>query len=211
MTGGFVTYVMNRGRMSLTAGAHGNVYRRDHFLFARPDLSTRLYSNRGDKDEVSSFVKLALEQGRVTWLADVQVRRASFAYTPDRNAGIGRQTMDWTFVNPKLGMSMRLTPELSWYASYGSNGREPTRNDMFAGFDNLDTTNAAFVGPLDRVRAERVRDAEAGVTYRSAAAELSANLFDMRFRNEIAPIGALSYGGGAGRGRCAGRGARGRS
>ncbi|HYD51590.1 MAG TPA: TonB-dependent receptor, partial [Gemmatimonadaceae bacterium] len=82
---------------------------------------------------------------------------------------------------------------LGIYASYGINGREPTRNDMFAGFDNLDTTNVAFVGPLERVRPERVRDLETGVTYQNATLSAQANLFAMEFREEIAPIGELSY------------------
>lgn len=193
MTGMFGTFNRSWGRAALTIGAHGNRYRRDHFLFVRPNLNSRVYSNRGDKDEQSAFAKLRLEQGSATWFADLQARRASFAYTADRNAGIDVGNIDWTFVNPKVGVSMRLTPRTSWYASYGSNGREPARNDMFAGFDNIDTTNAAFVGPLDRVRPERVHDAEAGVLHESATFSLSGNVFDMRFRNEITPIGELSY------------------
>lgn len=193
MTGVFTTWTAHWGRGNLTMGAHGNTYHRDHYLFERPDVSTRAYSNRGDKDEASAFAKLSLERGSVTWFADLQLRRASFAYVPDRNAGVAASEIDWTFVNPKVGVSIGLTPRTSLYASYGSNGREPARNDMFAGFDNLDTTNTAFVGPLDRVRPERVRDAEVGVIVRAPSIEVVGNLFDMRFRNEIAPIGALSY------------------
>jgi iron complex outermembrane recepter protein len=73
------------------------------------------------------------------------------------------------------------------------NAREPSREDMFGGFDNLDTTNAAFVGPLGSVAPERVSDLEVGVVRRGARATLQANAFDMRFRNEILPIGQLSY------------------
>lgn len=193
MTGVLTTFTNDWGVARLTLGAHGNRYHRDHFLFARPDLSTRLYSNRGDKDEGSAFAKLSIERGRATWFADMQLRRAAFAYTPDRHAGIAASDIDWLFMNPKVGVQMRLTPRLWWYASYGSNGREPTRNDMFAGFDNIDTTNASFTGPLDRVRPERVRDAEMGASYEQRGLTLRANVFDMRFRNEITPIGALSY------------------
>ncbi len=193
MGGAFATWTAHWGHANLIVGAHGNTYHRDHYLFVRPELRTRAYSNRGDKDEASAFAKLSLERGATMWFADFQVRRASFAYTPDRNAGVAGSNIDWTFVNPKIGVTMRLTPRTSWYASYGTNGREPTRNDMFAGFDNLDTTNAAFVGPLDRVRRERVRDAEVGIAYRSSRIAVAGNVFDMRFRNEITPIGELSY------------------
>lgn len=201
MTGAFGTFSRSWGAgepgggggSNLTIGAHGNRYHRDHFLLVRPDLSTRIYSNRGDKDELSAFAKLRVERGVVTWFADLQVRRASFAYSPDRNAGVSASDIDWSFINPKVGVSVRLTRKLSGYASYGSNGREPARNDMFAGFDNIDTTNAAFVGPLDRVRSERVRDGEAGLVYDSPTFSIAGNVFDMRFQNEITPIGELSY------------------
>jgi iron complex outermembrane receptor protein len=193
MTGLLATFSSHWGGASLTVGAHGNTYHRNHFLFAHPDLATRLYSNRGDKDEVSAFAKLSVERGRTIWFADVQARHAAFRYTPDHNAGIEPSDIDWTFINPKAGASVRLTPQLRLYASYGSNGREPTRNDMFAGFDNIDTTNAAFVGPLSRVEPERVWDAELGMTFNSSRLTLAANVFDMRFSNEITPIGELSY------------------
>jgi iron complex outermembrane receptor protein len=64
---------------------------------------------------------------------------------------------------------------------------------MLAGFDNLDTSNVAFVGDLSRVQPETVHDVEAGITLTTAALRVQANLFSMNFRNEIQPIGALSY------------------
>lgn len=193
MTGIFGTFSRNWSFANLTLGAHGNRYHRDHFLFVRPDMRNRVYSNRGDKDELSAFAKLRVDYRRATWFADVQARRASFVYAPDRSSGVIGSDIDWTFINPKVGVSLRLTPRTSLYASYGSNGREPTRNDMFAGFDNIDTTNASFVGALDRVRPERVRDGEIGLVHEAEAFSLSGNIFDMRFRNEITPIGELSY------------------
>jgi iron complex outermembrane receptor protein len=193
MTGALATFTSDWGNTNLTVGTHANTYHRDHFLFTRPDLVTRVYSNRGDKDEASAFAKFSVKSGQAVWFADMQVRRAAFAYTPDRNAAIAASDINWTFLNPKVGVSLRLMPSASVYASYGSNGREPTRNDMFAGFDNLDTSNVAFVGPFDRVKPERVRDAELGLSFEAQRLTVSANLFDMRFRNEITPIGELSY------------------
>jgi iron complex outermembrane receptor protein len=64
---------------------------------------------------------------------------------------------------------------------------------MFAGFDNLDTTNADFVGDFRRVRPESVRDLEAGVAWRSGRLGVQANVYSMDFHNEISPIGPLSY------------------
>ena len=193
VTGGFVTWNQQRGPVVLSAGAHLNGYYRDHWLHIRPDLQAEVYRNRGEKDDASAFAKVSYEKGRLTLFGDVQGRTARFRYIPDDEAGISSSSIRWNFVNPKVGASYRWRPNTAFYASVGQTGREPTRNDMFAGFDNVDTTNAAFVGGLDRVHPERVRDLEAGATVLRPDLTLNANVFSMDFRNEITPIGALSY------------------
>jgi iron complex outermembrane receptor protein len=183
------------GDLQLDIGANGNTYARDHYVFVRPDLSSSLYFNTGHKQDVSAFAKVAYVFGRATIFGDLQARHAAFRYSPDAHAGIGEQSIDWTFVNPKAGLTYQLAPSSPWslYASYGKNTREPARSDMFAGFDNLDTSNVEFVGDLARVKPETVHDIEAGVSFRAPSLDLRANLYAMQFRNEIAPIGALSY------------------
>jgi iron complex outermembrane receptor protein len=187
------TWTHERDRVRVNIGANGSTYERDHHAYARPDLATALYFNTGHKDEGSAFAKVAVDVGRVTLFADAQGRTAKFAYTPDANAGIPGESIDWSFFNPKVGATVRFRPTVEGYASFGINSREPARSDMFGGFDNLDTSNATFVGSLDRVRPERVHDAEAGVRLRGAWWMLDANAFAMEFRNEILPVGQLSY------------------
>jgi len=193
-SGGAVATARARfGRLHLLGGAHGSGYRRAHFAAIKPDLEARLYDNTSYKNEAAAFAKATYDIGRLSINGDLQVRRTAFRYEPDANAGIGSQRIDWTFVNPKIGATWQATNALRVYASYGRNGREPTRNDMFAGFDNLDTTNAEFVGDLNRVRPESVRDLEAGVATRVGRLGLQANVYSMDFHNEISPIGPLSY------------------
>ena len=187
------TLTHERDRVRVNVGVNGSTYERDHHAYARPDLATPLYFNTGHKDEASAFAKVALDVGSATLFADAQGRVAKFSYTPDANAGIAGESIDWRFFNPKIGATLRFRPFVEGYASFGINSREPARSDMFGGFDNLDTTNAAFVGSLDRVRPERVHDLEAGVRLRGAAWTLDANAFAMEFRNEILPVGELSY------------------
>lgn len=188
-------WTYERDRLRLNLGANGNTYARDHHAYALPDERTPLYLNTGHKQDASGFAKLAYDllDGRATAFGDVQLRTARFRYSPDDNAGIEGAVIDWTFVNPKVGLTYRVTPALSLYTSYGVNTREPSREDMFAGFDNLDTTNLDFVGSLSRVRPERSHDLEAGLTLHASRMTLQANVFDMRFRDEILPIGELSY------------------
>jgi iron complex outermembrane recepter protein len=191
--GALSTWRWSGNGVQVDAGAHASLYRRDHFEKIHPDLDTRIYDNQGTKGEASGFARASADLGPVTVSGDLQVRRAWFEYTPDVHAGVAPASTDWTFVNPKIGITYQADRRVTLYASYGTNGREPTRGDMFAGFDNLDTSNVAFIGSFDRVRPERVHDLETGITLQAGDLSLGANAYAMQFRNEIAPIGALSY------------------
>ena len=191
--GATATWNYDRDRLHASLGANASDYARDHYAYDRSDFTQRLYFNTGHKSDASGFAKLAYDVGALTLTGDLQGRTAEFRYTPDPNAAIAGMCIGWRFLNPKVGATLRLSPSVSGYASYGVNSREPARGDMFAGFDNLDTSNVAFVGPFTRVRPERVHDAELGVRFRHGIWSLDANGFDMEFRNEILPVGRLSY------------------
>ncbi|MBI2409126.1 MAG: TonB-dependent receptor [Gemmatimonadetes bacterium] len=199
--GALSTYSYRRGAVAFDAGAHVMRYHRDHFLAIWPTLDSRVYDNTGYKGEQTAFAKVQVEQGRATWFADLQLRRAAFRYepavrtSPDPHAPPTTPSTDWGFLNPRIGLTWRQTPALSYFVSVGSVRREPTRDDMFAGADNLDDSNAASILPLDRVRPEHVVDYEAGATWSGPRLRVSANLFAMEFREEIAAVGALSLTG----------------
>jgi iron complex outermembrane receptor protein len=191
--GATAAWNVERGRVRGSVGLNGNTYARDHHAYARPNTQQPLYFNTGHKQDGSAFAKASYDAGRVTLFGDLQVRHARFRYEPDVAAAIPEASIEWTFLNPKVGATIRLTPTADAYLSFGLNAREPARSDMFGGFDNLDTSNVAFVGPLSRVRPERAHDTEAGVRLGGGAWSLDANLFAMQFRNEILPVGELTY------------------
>ena len=189
------TVAWNVREVSFSAGVHASSYHRDHFLFVRPDLASRVYDNTGFKQEQSAFVKATWTRGAWDWHGDVQLRRAAFRYRPTPGSTFGEPSIDWLFLSPKIGVTWRARPDLAWYASVGRTGREPTRSDLFAGADDLDRVAAAELLPLDQVRPESVTDFEAGLRWSRGTFAVNANLFAMRFRNEIAPIGAISITG----------------
>lgn len=189
------TYAYRGDHGRLDAGVYADNYHRDHYDYTLPDLATRVYSNRGMKRTASAFVKGSYDVGAWSLFGDVQARYAWWRYVPDAQAGIQAQSIAWRFLNPKAGVTYHATRTLSAYASYGVNGREPARGDMLAGFDNLDTSNVAFVGNFNRVRPETAHDLELGMHYASDQVSIDADLYDMEFRNEIAAIGQLSYQG----------------
>src|SRR5688500_2735825 len=77
-------------------GYHVTRYHRDHWLYARPDLITRLYSNRGYKDEQSLFAKGSFTSGIVTWFGDAQVRFARFRYRPTEGSDVDPASVRWS-------------------------------------------------------------------------------------------------------------------
>ena len=126
---------------------------------------------------------------------DLELRRAAFQYHPTPGATFGEPAIDWVFLNPKVGLTWRAAPAVVAHLSAGRTSREPTRSDMFAGADDVDDALAPEVLPLDRVKPESVVDVEAGVRWSSRTLELGFNAFTMQFRDEIAPIGAITITG----------------
>lgn len=194
-----VTSAVNReaGAWRLNAGVNANTYARAHRAYLRP--ATTLYDNTGHKGDASAFVKLSRDVGRARWFADLQGRHASFRYEPDPNAGVAERSIDWTFFNPKGGVTYTLGRGMSAYASYGATTREPARSDLFAGDDDLSSYNEADIGDFTRVRPETVRDLEAGISLVRSAWEVQANVYSMDFRNDIARIGPPTASGAVAR------------
>jgi iron complex outermembrane receptor protein len=177
---------------SASIGVNVGRYQREHWLTERPALTARLYDNTGYKGEQSAFAKGSVSQGRATLFGDVQLRFVQFRYQPTSGSGVAPASVTWSFLNPKVGVSAAITSGLVAYASVGMNGREPTRADMFAGADDVDSITARSVLPLTRVRPETAYDLEAGVTWHRSTVRAQANLFLMQFHNEIAAIGDIS-------------------
>jgi iron complex outermembrane recepter protein len=182
LLGSLVTYSKTSGAFTTNYGVHVNRFKRDH---TRDDLlaSARDYANYGEKGEANAFAKINYDAGRWHLYGDAQVRHATFDYHGD----VDVESIDWTFFNPKIGARFDVDARSSVYASAGISTREPTRNDMFLGEDNPSVAH-----DLHATKPERLLDLEAGWNHRRANLELSANLYAMEFRNEIASTGELS-------------------
>jgi iron complex outermembrane receptor protein len=172
----------------LTAGVHGNMYNRTHT--GSETNAGQLYSNNGFKNEASAFVKADYTIHKFTFFADVQYRYASFDY----KGTVPFKKLDWNFVNPKAGISYAVQSNALFYYSIGSTGREPTRNDMFGGNDDLlaDSLGKAII-PI--TTPEYVLDQELGFRYRTGKFILDANLYYLAFQNEIVLNGKFGPNG----------------
>src|SRR5690606_10871646 len=131
LIGFFSNYTFSKKHLNWTSGLHGNVYNRKHI--GSEQTSGQLYENKGLKNEVSTFSKIDYTFKWITLFADIQYRHVNFNY----KGSVPLDEMDWNFINPKAGLSAILNTNSTIYYSIGSTGREPTRNDMFGGNDDL--------------------------------------------------------------------------
>ncbi|HEX7869269.1 MAG TPA: TonB-dependent receptor, partial [Chryseobacterium sp.] len=176
---GFYTNFQNKFKNGkIVAGINGNIYSRNH---TGSELSLgELYRNTGYKNDVSAFAQGEFKAGKWVFSGDIQYRFADFRYKGD----LSMNELEWNFFNPKVGINYLINNESNVYFSLGRVGREPTRNDIFMGNDNLmlDENNQLTLGT---VTPEYVTDYELGYRFNKEKIKLEFNVFYMDFKDEI--------------------------
>ncbi|WP_244535918.1 TonB-dependent receptor [Hymenobacter psychrotolerans] len=176
--GAYTTYARRTQRLTWTSGLQASTYRRRH-LGSEKALG-ELYRNTGRKQEASAFSKLEYRLRRFTLFADAQVRTTTFDY----NGSVPFPAINWRFFNPKAGLSFAAADNTTLYYSIGRTSREPTRNDLFGGNDDLladDQGRPALASQTP----ESVVDQELGVRHQAGPLQLELNAYYMDFQNEI--------------------------
>lgn len=188
LIGLFSNYTFSKNQFNLTTGLHGNLYNRQHT--GSEKTTGQLYQNTGYKNEMSVFTKVDYTFKRFTFFADMQYRYVNFDY----KGSVAFQKLDWNFINPKAGLSVAIQPNSTLYYSVGYTGREPTRNDMFGGNDDLlpDSMGNAI---LSNTKPEYVLDHELGFRLQKSKLNFNANLYYMDFTNEIVLDGKFGPNG----------------
>jgi iron complex outermembrane recepter protein len=200
-TGALTTWNYQKGKVKINTGLNANYYQRSHMMSIYPNTSEWLYVNKGIRTEVSTFTKLHYDiKKKLTSYVDLQYRYSNFTYIPDQVNVERLDPINWNFLNPKGGVRYKQNNKLSYYTSVGMSHREPTRNDLFSGYDDVEPINRyEYVGfgvdtiDVRNIKPERVIDFELGTEWKSDKLSISTNLYYMDFKNEIAPIGRLSY------------------
>lgn len=177
LIGFFSNYSFSRSGFNLTAGVHGNAYKRQHT--GSYNLNGQLYQNTGYRNEASTFIKADYTWRRITIFTDLQMRYSNFDY----HGSVPMDHKSWVFLNPKAGISTDLGGGTVYY-SLGRAGREPTRNDMFGGNDDLVADEAGK--PLLTINnPEYVNDHELGYRFENSRVKWSINAYYLDFKNEI--------------------------
>ncbi len=188
LIGFYSNYTLAKTIFNLTLGVHGNSYNRQHIGSER--IIGQLYKNTGYKKELSFYTKADYTFNRITLFADIQYRYSSFDY----QGSVSFNKIQWNFLNPKAGASIDLNRNSVLYYSIGRIGREPTRNDMFGGNDDLladGSRNAIFSIKTP----EYALDHELGFRHNSKRLSFNLNLYYMDFKNEIVLDGKIGPNG----------------
>ena len=180
--GGYTNLNLKWGDLGVKLGLQGNAYYADRSMTVVPSIAT-VYENTDTKQEGSAYLKATYSLQDFTFYADAQARLVRFGYVGD----VPMEDQNWQFFNPKAGISWRPTRKLRVYAYAGRTGREPTRNTLFSGLQNLLT--------LVPVTPEYVTDGELGLEFEVKQFRLSANGYYMDFRDEIVFQGNLGPNG----------------
>ncbi len=176
---GFISNInWYKGLWKINGGIHFNDYHRRHI--GSEKALGQLYKNTGYKNEFSAFTKFRFSPGRFHFYGDVQYRYTQFDY----DGSVAFDKLQWNFVNPKVGVVFDVNTNWNVYYSFGRSGREPTRNDIFNGEDDLlqDENGLAII---NTTKAEYVNDHEFGVRYENKNIQFSVNGYYMDFSNEL--------------------------
>lgn len=137
------------------------------------------YNLTAFKNDLSLYTKLS-QQISTHWqlFADLQMRNV--VYTIDgfkANPSLLIKN-NYTFLNPKIGFTYS-NKEWQAYASYALAGKEPNRDDFEA-------------GKTQQPKAEQLNDFELGVEKKSNNYSFGANLYYMKYHNQLVLIGNIN-------------------
>ncbi|PHR97233.1 MAG: TonB-dependent receptor [Leeuwenhoekiella sp.] len=167
------------------AGIFGSLYSGDHYgeivwarYFSQTDeAGYRYYFGTADKNEFTTFAK-ATWRIDDTWSVFGDVQGRFISYDTD---GIDNDREDfiidenYSFFNPKAGVTITLDEASKIYASYARANREPNRTDFENG------------NPVP----ESLNDFELGYRYTTDRARVYANAYYMDYRNQLVLTGAI--------------------
>ena len=187
-----MTFSMNytkRNKIDFTFGGAWNQYDGDHFgeiVWAQyagdNDIRTRYYDNNGLKTDANIFLKAVVPvTDKLFFFGDIQYRNV--AYTIDGIDNDQRTLFvdkDYSFINPKFGLSYSLDDDQQVYGSFAIANREPTRNDFI--------DNAADDQPIP----ETLYDLELGYKYQSSLLTFNTTAYYMGYDNQLVLTGALN-------------------
>ena len=175
------TFSLNykNSNLDIVYGGGWNKYLGDHFgkvIWARfastSELGDHYYEHFGRKEDVNTFLKTSYNVTKNLLLyVDLQLRSVNYS----ANGDTGLVDDNFTFFNPKGGITWTLNNYNNFYFSYARANREPNRTDYENG----------------NPKPERLDDLELGWRFEKAKTKLNVNGYFMVYQNQLILTGAL--------------------
>ncbi|SDB64321.1 iron complex outermembrane recepter protein [Flavobacteriaceae bacterium MAR_2010_188] len=171
--------------INLTLGTSYSTYDGDHYgeiIWARyassSEIGDRYYKGNGKKKDFNIFTKATYRlNDKFSLYGDLQLRLVDYitsGLTSDRIPFNVNE--NYSFFNPKAGLTYLLNDNNNLYFSYARANREPNRDD----FENNET-----------VKPEQLNDFELGWRHNDSRFELNANLYYMLYNEQLVLTGNL--------------------
>ena len=185
------TYAFNyaKDKIDATIGGAYNEYDGDHFgeiiwaqFAGNVDIRDRYYEGNGLKKDFNSYVKVNYSANdALNLFGDVQIRKINYVTNGlDNDLEVYDVDTDFTFFNPKIGLTYTLNENTSLYASYAIGNREPVRSD----FIDADTGEVP--------EHETLKNLEMGIRSFSEDFSYEINLFSMNYENQLVLTGEVN-------------------
>lgn len=187
-----VTYSVNYGgeKSDFMLGGGYSMYDGDHFgnviwakYYGSSNPNHEWYRNKGKKKDYNFYTKYNYRAGeKLNLFADLQFRRIEYSITgiDDDLRDLG-QSHDFTFFNPKFGVSYQPATNQKLYLSFAIANREPNRT--------------AFVDKAPGGKtpgAETLQDLELGYNYSSSVFSFAANYYFMNYKDQLVLTGEIN-------------------
>ncbi len=164
-------------------GSYSN-YKGDHFgevIWAQfadnSEIRDRYYDSKNDKTDFSLFAKITYKiNNKISLFGDIQSRLVDYktnGSTSDRE--LINVDESYSFFNPKAGITYTLNTFNHLYFSYARANREPNRTD----FEN------------GNPKPERLTDFELGWRLRKNKLQFSANIYYMKYQDQLILTGEI--------------------
>ena len=177
----------NKNGLEIISGISYSDYTNDHYgeVISGSDLAVgtsagdRYYLSVSDKHDFSVFSKATFKvNDKLQVFLDLQNRFVNYTTTGLTSERVPIDIdANFSFFNPKLGLTYDLNPNNSLYASYARANKEPNRND--------------FESNATDVTHEELNDFELGWRHQSERLRLSTNVYYMQYNNQLVLTGAL--------------------
>lgn len=182
----------DRNQFALTLGGMYSYYAGDHYnrlIWIKYNQNIpegyEWSRNSAVKQDANIFLKTEYRPlDNLSLFAEIQDR-----YIDYRMKGLDDDCVDLTnknyynFINPKVGLSFRFADYNELYASFGISNREPLRSDLKESLKG---------GGARNITSERLYDYELGYKYTNTVFAFSANIYYMKYKDQLVQTGKLN-------------------